>query len=206
MTSDNTEQKWVEAGGDYEFVKEWMQQTPPAASELTEEDVWNAYLAQDVIHHWHQHTAFMPFDVGRTLAAWEASNGKKWAEIMSMIARGISVLNGYLLVTNKRVPVWQDAPTHDVAVVSRKMTGGYVANQEMHRTYSLVKADDLITISTAAQILYGENTQSKRVMLVDDIHEGYLQVFFDRSEPNPQKAKRVSKRQVLSLKYQRDQR
>lgn len=193
----------IEPDGDYAIVKEWMQEPSPAPADLTEDDVLNAYIARDVIHNWNQHSTWLPFDMGRTLAAWEVSESKKWADVMGMVKRGIAVLNGYLLVTNARVPVWQDAPEHDAAVVSRKMTGGYVAGQEMHRTLSLVPADDLITISTAAQILYGENTQSKRVMLVDEIYEGYLQAFIDRNEPNPQKAKRVSKRQVLSLLYQR---
>lgn len=187
---------------DYEMVKEWMQQEAPSAETLTEDDVWNAYLASDVVQNWHEQTKYMPFEMDATMAGMEAQH-KKWSEVMEMVKRGIAVLNGYLLVTNARVPTWQDAPVHPEAIVSREIGGGYLAGNEMHRTMSLVKADDLITITTAAEILYGENTQSKRVMVSNDIYEGYLQPFTDRSEANPQKSKRVSKRQVLRLLYQR---
>lgn len=208
MDSNNTEPQWKPYPGDnfdYDLVKEWMQQESPAVETLTEDDVWNAYIAQDVINNWRADTNWDRFEMDRTLAGWEASTpgGKPWSEVMGMVQRGIAVLNGYLLITNRRVPVWNKAPQHDEAIVSRQIGGGYRAMEEMHRTMSLVKADDLITISTAAEILYGENTQSKRVMVVEDMSEGYLQTFTDRSEPNPQKSKRVSKRQVLVLLYQR---
>ncbi len=188
---------------DYDLITEWLEQEPPQAAELSESDVWAAYVAHDVLTNYHEpRTNYQVFDIGHTMAGVEAEVAG-WKATMQTVKRGIAVLNGYLLTTNARVPVWEEAPTDEDAIVSRRISGGYRATEEMHRTMSLVAADDLITLSAATQIMFGEVTQSKRVMLKEDINYGYLQVFFDRKEQNPQKAQRVSRRDVLRLKMQR---
>lgn len=187
---------------DYELVTEWLRQEPPSPEELTEEDVLCAYIASDVLTHYRQHDRWNQFSLDNTMAGMDAEAGN-WRETLARVQRGVAVLNGYLLMTNVRVPVWQEAPEHEDAIVSREFGAGYVASQEMHRTMSLLSANDLITLSAAAAILHGENTQSKRVMVKEDVTYGYLQAFTDKTENNPQKSLRVSKRQVLSLLYQR---
>lgn len=183
---------------DYEMVTEWLNQPAPAVEELTKDDVLAAYVAKDVVSKYNDLGSKL-FDFGHALAyfAVAASN---WNDTLKLVQRGTAVLNGYLLVINTRCPIWEDAETHPDAVVSRGFGAGYLAMQEMHRTMSLVPADDLITISEAAEILYGSAEQSKRVMLKEDINGGDLQVFRSSTERNPQKWQRVSRRDVLRLK------
>lgn len=185
---------------DAEIVREWLKQEPPLAEELTEQDVWSAEIALDVVHHYRTATKYMPLELDRTMIGQELQSGAQWDATVERARRGVAIINGYLLISNARVPVWQDAPTHKDAVVSLEIGGGYTAMQEYHRTLSLVTAGILVTISTAAEIIFGENKQSKRVMIAELMTEGYLQIFHDRTEANPQKSRRLSRLDVLRYK------
>ena len=202
----NEHTNWGTAANDAEQIEMWMQQDAPAADSLTADDVLAAWIARVVITDYNTYgsRAATMFDFGHTVMAMEAGT-QPWPQVMETVRRGIAVLNGYLLVANGRVPTWQDAPVHNEMIVSRMFGAGYLAMQEMHRTYSLltVPTGDLITISQAAEIIYRENTQYHRIQVAEDIRDGFLQRFVAKTENNPQKATRVSTRQVLALLYER---
>lgn len=183
-----------------QMIAEWLMQPAPAPETLTQDDVMAARLALDVISHYHNEP---DFEIDSTEAGMYASAMEvKWSDMLAIIKRGVAVLNGYLLIYNGRVPVYQLTEDHPDAVVSVDQGAGYLAGTEMHRSLSLIPSGELITLTAATQIMYDEVTQSKRVMLREDVGQR-LQPFVDQTEPNPQKRLRVAKRQVLQLKMRR---
>ncbi len=66
-----------------------------------------------------------------------------------------------------------------------------------------LSVDDLITISNAAALAFGENTQANRMRIVRAIDNGYLDCIPDPSIVNPQQNKRVLRPQVERLRDQR---
>lgn len=66
-----------------------------------------------------------------------------------------------------------------------------------------VSAEDLITISNAAALAFGENTQAHRMRIARAIDHGLLEWIPDPSVANPQQNKRVLRSQVERLREQR---
>jgi hypothetical protein len=66
-----------------------------------------------------------------------------------------------------------------------------------------ISVDDLITISNAAALAFGENTQANRMRIVRAIDSGLLEWVPDPSVANPQQNKRVLRPQVERLRDQR---
>ncbi len=66
-----------------------------------------------------------------------------------------------------------------------------------------ISVDDLITISNAAALAFGENTQANRMRIVRAIDNGLLEWVPDPSVANPQQQKRVLRPQVEHLRDQR---
>ena len=66
-----------------------------------------------------------------------------------------------------------------------------------------VSVDDLITISNAAALAFGENTQANRMRIARAIDNGLLEWVPDPSVVNPQQNKRVLRPQVERLRDQR---
>jgi len=66
-----------------------------------------------------------------------------------------------------------------------------------------ISVDDLITISNAAALAFGENTQANRMRIVRAIDKGLLEWVPDPSVANPQQNKRVLRPQVERLRDQR---
>jgi hypothetical protein len=66
-----------------------------------------------------------------------------------------------------------------------------------------VSVDDLITISNAAALAFGENTQANRMRIARAIDNGLLEWVPDPSVANPQQNKRVLRPQVERLRDQR---
>lgn len=66
-----------------------------------------------------------------------------------------------------------------------------------------VSAEDLITISNAAALAFGENTQAHRMRIARAIDHGLLAWVPDPSVANPQQNKRVLRSQVERLRAQR---
>ena len=66
-----------------------------------------------------------------------------------------------------------------------------------------ISVDDLITISNAAALAFGENTQANRMRIVRAIDSGLLEWVPDPSVANPQQNKRVFRPQVERLRDQR---
>ncbi|MBO0792526.1 MAG: hypothetical protein J2P36_16485 [Ktedonobacteraceae bacterium] len=71
------------------------------------------------------------------------------------------------------------------------------------RTRWWISVDDLITISNAAALAFGENTQANRMRIVRAIDSGLLEWIPDPSVANPQQNKRVLRPQVERLRDQR---
>jgi hypothetical protein len=63
-----------------------------------------------------------------------------------------------------------------------------------------LSADDLITISNAAALAFGENTQATRMRIARAIDAGQLDWFPDPSVANPQHSRRVLRSQVERLR------
>lgn len=63
-----------------------------------------------------------------------------------------------------------------------------------------LSADDLITISNAAALAFGENTQATRMRIARAIDAGQLDWFPDPSVANPQHNRRVLRPQVERLR------
>lgn len=66
-----------------------------------------------------------------------------------------------------------------------------------------ISVDDLITISNAAALAFGENTQANRMRIGRAIDKGLLEWVPDPSVANPQQNKRVLRPQVERLRDQR---
>ena len=66
-----------------------------------------------------------------------------------------------------------------------------------------LSVDDLITISNAAALAFGENTQANRMKIVRAIDNGLLDWIPDPSVANPQQNRRVLRPQVERLRDQR---
>lgn len=66
-----------------------------------------------------------------------------------------------------------------------------------------ISVDDLITISNAAALAFGENTQANRMRIARAIDRGQLVWIPDPSVANPQQNKRVLRSQVEQLRHQR---
>lgn len=66
-----------------------------------------------------------------------------------------------------------------------------------------ISVDDLITISNAAALAFGENTQANRMRIGRAIDSGLLEWVPDPSVANPQQNKRVLRPQVERLRDQR---
>lgn len=66
-----------------------------------------------------------------------------------------------------------------------------------------LSVDDLITISNAAALAFGENTQANRMKIVRAIDNGLLDWIPDPSIANPQQNRRVLRPQVERLRDQR---
>lgn len=67
------------------------------------------------------------------------------------------------------------------------------------RTRWWISSDELLTISNAAALAFGENTQPNRMRITRAIDRGELESFPDPSAANPQHNKRVLKAEVLRL-------
>jgi hypothetical protein len=61
-------------------------------------------------------------------------------------------------------------------------------------------ADELITISNAAALAFGENTQANRMRIARAIENGTLEWYLDPSVANPQQNRRVLRPQVERLR------
>ena len=66
-----------------------------------------------------------------------------------------------------------------------------------------ISVDDLITISNAAALAFGENTQATRMRIARAIDQGLLEGVPDPSVANPQQNRRVLRPQVERLRDQR---
>ncbi len=66
-----------------------------------------------------------------------------------------------------------------------------------------ISVDDLITISNAAALAFGENTQVNRMRIARAIDNGLLEWVPDPSVANPQQNRRVLRPQVERLRDQR---
>lgn len=66
-----------------------------------------------------------------------------------------------------------------------------------------ISVDDLITISNAAALAFGENTQANRMRIARAIDQGLLEWVPDPSVANPQQNRRVLRPQVERLRDQR---
>lgn len=73
----------------------------------------------------------------------------------------------------------------------------------MARARWWVSADDLLTISNAAALAFGENTQANRMRITRAVDRGELEWVPDPSIANPQHNKRVLKAQVELLRARR---
>lgn len=73
----------------------------------------------------------------------------------------------------------------------------------LSRTRWWISVDDLITISNAAALAFGENTQANRMRIVRAMDKGLLAWVPDPSVVNPQQNKRVLRPQVERLRDQR---
>ncbi len=66
-----------------------------------------------------------------------------------------------------------------------------------------ISVDDLITISNAAALAFGENSQANRMRITRAMEKGLLAWIPDPSMANPQQNKRVLRSQVEQLREQR---
>lgn len=70
----------------------------------------------------------------------------------------------------------------------------------LSRAYWWLHGEDLISISNAAALAFGSNTQSNRMRIIRAINNGLLEWVPDPSVANPQQNKRVLRAQVERLR------
>ncbi|MGZ3584238.1 MAG: hypothetical protein ACXVDA_14630 [Ktedonobacterales bacterium] len=104
------------------------------------------------------------------------------------LARVLDLLVGNALHSKARVP--DDFWKTDIGIVTSRVRWW-------------ISVDDLITISNAAALAFGENTQANRMRIGRAIENGLLDWIPDPSVANPQQNKRVLRPQVERLRDQR---
>jgi hypothetical protein len=75
----------------------------------------------------------------------------------------------------------------------------------LSRTRWWVSVDELITISNAAALAFGQNTQANRMKITRAVERGELEWVPDPSVANPQHSTRVLRAQVEHLRLRRSQ-
>ena len=73
----------------------------------------------------------------------------------------------------------------------------------LSRTRWWVSVDELITISNAAALAFGQNTQANRMKITRAVERGELEWILDPSVANPQHSTRVFRAQVEHLRVRR---
>lgn len=125
---------------------------------------------------------------GKQSRASASASGELLEQVELALQRLLDVLLGNALGTPATIPdtFW---PTSMGVLVSRARWW--------------VSAEDLITISNAAALAFGENTQAHRMRIARAIDHGLLSWVPDPSVANPQQNKRVLRSQVERLREQR---
>ncbi len=108
--------------------------------------------------------------------------------VESALTRVVDLLVGNALHSKARIP--DDFWKTDIGIV-------------ISRARWWISIDDLITISNAAALAFGENTQANRMRIGRAIENGLLEWIPDPSVANPQQNKRVLRPQVERLRDQR---
>lgn len=192
----NTER--IQADDFAELYAQWLAQEPPSRDELTEQDVFAAYTARTI-------------ELMRREGIWDwqhqveveaARDG--FDEYMSLLKRGLAVLNGYRYVYTWRAPYDVPLDPPDGAIVWRDQPAGY-AGQPMHRIAGLVPIGELITISRAARILYGDSSQAAIMRVSRLIESGRLTEYRDYGTRNPQHGRRISFDEVMQIAEHKDE-
>lgn len=113
-------------------------------------------------------------------------------EIMHLVELALTRLMNVLLgnALNGKVTIQDDFWKTDTGIM-------------VSRVRWWISVDDLITISNAAALAFGENTQAYRMRIGRAIDNGLLEWFPDPSVINPQQNKRVLRSQVERLRDQR---
>jgi hypothetical protein len=126
------------------------------------------------------------------VANGELSRANASKETQSMVERALSALLEAVWSNALRIPVplpdafWQT----EIGVL-------------VSRVRWWLSADDLITISNAAALAFGANTQATRMRIIRAIEGGLLESIPDPSVANPQHNRRVLRSQVERLREQR---
>lgn len=107
------------------------------------------------------------------------------AQVEQALTRLLGLLLGNVLHSNATFPdgFWQT----DIGIL-------------VSRTRWWISAEDLITISNAAALAFGENTQANRMRIARAIDNGVLEWVPDPSVANPQQNRRVLRSQVERLR------
>jgi hypothetical protein len=182
---------------DEQQVETWMRQEAPAIDELIEDDVTAARIADMVLQAYNQR-GIWGFELDRAMPP--AYDKDEYQANLEMVKRGFAILSGYCLEKTERKDLFIPLSIPDSAVAYEATHAGYIGTAEAHRLWYLIPAGDLVTISEAAEILGGENTQTARVQIARHIRDGHLQLFLDKTENNPQQWKRVSRDSIKRLR------
>jgi hypothetical protein len=180
---------------DGQLVEAWMRQSPPRS--LTEDDVTYARMAENVMSNYFNHGSDFELD---EVIGYLADVHKSYNALLGQVKRGFAVLAGFLLVRGDRQSTWNGFDVPQEAVIWKIYPAGYKATAEQHQLYYLVKPGDLITVTEAANRVFGSSEQKHIVRMSQFIRDGRVQVFIDRAERNSQRNKRLSAIEVDRLR------
>lgn len=170
-------------------------------------------LAQDIIAQMRQRY----LELGAALGAPYARENLNQSSEPSAIERDLTLLirvaNGEYHRTDEAVRLVEPALTRvvDLLMGNALHSKASIANDfwktdigiVISRVRWWISVDDLITISNAAALAFGENTQANRMRIGRAIENGLLEWIPDPSVANPQQNKRVLRPQVERLRDQR---
>lgn len=175
--------------------------------------LFNETLAQEITALvWQQHRK-----LGMALGAENARERTDQAETLSLFQRDLKLLIGVANGEFHRTEIMVREVEAALTRLLELLLGNALASRVIisddfwktdpgvlvSRVRWWISVDDLITISNAAALAFGENTQANRMRIVRAIDSGLLEWVPDPSVANPQQNKRVLRPQVERLRDQR---
>lgn len=175
--------------------------------------LFDARLTLEIITRVRQRYLELGAALGETCAHEAAGQSSEPSELERDLKLLISVANGECQRTDEAVRLVEAALTRvvDLLVGNALRSTARIPDDfwktdigiVISRVRWWISVDDLITISNAAALAFGENTQATRMRIGRAIENGLLEWIPDPSVANPQQNKRVLRPQVERLRDQR---
>lgn len=184
------------------LIERWRAQPAPAVDDLDFRDVVIAKFADNYLREYRVRHAHVPKAAPspEEFVSWGARSDSDITQGLRDLKRGFAILNGYKLVRGTKIDHMIEPSEPDGAAIIKMMPTGTVSGIQTHAYFGLVPVGTLISMSEAAELLYGENNQANRMKVQRLIESETLTEYIDYSERNPQHRRRLSRAEVEALR------